>query len=203
MGHTRRWAGIATILDLRSVVTGSQPLMLEDLHAAFWIISKEPSGPRRRGAGSPGKRQPDEQHPGRGSFELLCPPRWHRCECRPTAAHVQRACGGGPAAWSCSHTSRSPRPPAAPPCLAQSFQPGLSQARYGRPVSVQKKKKEKKRGKWLSERMSEWILRLFSITKSEKSKICSPLPTSHKASPPIPERLKTHLLSFAHHSLSK
>lgn len=121
-----------------SVVTGTQPLMLEDL----WIISKEPSGPQRRGAASPGKFQPNEQHPGRGSFELLCPPRWHRCECRPTAAHEQRACGGGPAAWSCSHTSRSPRPPAAWPYLARSSQPGVSQACYGRPVSVQKKKKK-------------------------------------------------------------
>lgn len=45
--------------------------------------------------------------------------------------------------------------------------------------------------------MSEGTLRLFSIIKSEKSKMCSPLPTSHKASPPIPERLKPHLLSFA------
>lgn len=105
------------------------------------FFSKEPSGPQRRGAGSPGKRQPDKQHPGRGSFELLCPLHWHRCECRPTAAPVQRACGGGPADGSCSHTSRSPRPPAAQPCLAHSCQPGVSQARCGRPVSVQEKDK--------------------------------------------------------------
>lgn len=122
----------------RSVVTGTQPLMLEELHAAFWIISKEPSVPQRREAGSPGKRRPDERRPGRGSWELLRLPRWHRCGCPPTAARGQTAGGGGPAAWSCSRTSRSPRPPAARPCPARSCRPGASRAHCGRPASVRK-----------------------------------------------------------------
>lgn len=114
--------------------------------SSLWNISTELSGPQRREAGSPGKHQPGEQHPGRRSCELLCPPCWHQCGCQPTAAHVRRACGGGPAAYSCSCTSQFPRPPAAQPCQARSSQPVVSQPRYGRPESERTETRRVKSG---------------------------------------------------------